>query len=381
MKSQMLLKKLIKFIVTHNKGGVGKTTVCKNKAEYCALVLNKRVLLVDLDSQCNLSSLYISMIRDSKTDHPIKPAMHPCYFPKDYPNMEGYKVTNGLKGKDEVILWEGPNNPNWNKWVNEEVYPGWDGYSHSGEIYRYFEAEPYPTRYENIDIIPADATELEDIVLHSKDEIEEKVIYLLQEFFQEKFADRYDIIIIDTPPSKGPLTKSAFRAATHMLIPTQLEQMSIDGLTGITSLLDAENSLRTSEDKLEIVGILANMYNPSWSLHRSFLDQLRNTKGLMEYVMDVELRRLQPIAEIATQPGSSVFDYRRSNAARNSVEEVCLAIGVTIWGSDDPAIKKQIELMAEIATKKKLAAEKRAAAKKIKQLTNNTDAQFNETVK
>lgn len=42
--------------VFNNKGGVGKTTLLCNLASYLALELNKKVLVVDADPQCNASS-------------------------------------------------------------------------------------------------------------------------------------------------------------------------------------------------------------------------------------------------------------------------------------------------------------------------------------
>ena len=40
------------------KGGVGKTTLAFNYAEWLAQENNSNVLLIDLDHQCNLSQIY-----------------------------------------------------------------------------------------------------------------------------------------------------------------------------------------------------------------------------------------------------------------------------------------------------------------------------------
>lgn len=43
------------LVISNNKGGVGKTFTSKTLAEYAVIVKNKKVLLIDLDPQCNLS--------------------------------------------------------------------------------------------------------------------------------------------------------------------------------------------------------------------------------------------------------------------------------------------------------------------------------------
>ncbi|NCD11273.1 MAG: ParA family protein [Epsilonproteobacteria bacterium] len=49
-------KKGVIVAVVNNKGGVGKSTICVNLG-YALTTLDRRVLVVDLDSQCNTSKL------------------------------------------------------------------------------------------------------------------------------------------------------------------------------------------------------------------------------------------------------------------------------------------------------------------------------------
>lgn len=50
--------KVISFI--NLKGGVGKTTICLTVGEILAFALNRKVLIIDLDSQSNLSSAVVA---------------------------------------------------------------------------------------------------------------------------------------------------------------------------------------------------------------------------------------------------------------------------------------------------------------------------------
>ena len=50
----------IKVVVfLNNKGGVTKTTTTSLYAEYASLIQGKRVLIIDFDGQCNLTSQWI----------------------------------------------------------------------------------------------------------------------------------------------------------------------------------------------------------------------------------------------------------------------------------------------------------------------------------
>ena len=44
-----------------NKGGEGKTTMSIMLTEYAALVMNKKVLAIDLDPQANFSKYYLNL--------------------------------------------------------------------------------------------------------------------------------------------------------------------------------------------------------------------------------------------------------------------------------------------------------------------------------
>src|SRR5690348_16355694 len=71
--------------------------------------------------------------------------------------------------------------------------------------------------------------------------------------------DRYDYVLIDTPPSLGLLSINAFTAASGVIVPVQTEYLSLRGLVQL------ENTLQMVREHLNpqvaIVGILPTMYD------------------------------------------------------------------------------------------------------------------------
>jgi chromosome partitioning protein len=74
-----------------------------------------------------------------------------------------------------------------------------------------------------------------------------------------KLGDRYQIILIDCPPSLHLLTLNALTAADSVLIPVQCESMALEGLT---DLLDTIKAVRARlNPQLEVEGLLRTMFD------------------------------------------------------------------------------------------------------------------------
>ena len=169
-----------------NKGGEGKTTMSIMLVEYVALIMHKKVLAVDLDPQANFSKYYLDLEYDPVYKGGKIPPLHPEY------------------NADEDL--------------------GWDGRSSIANIFYGEEVIPYPTNFENIEMLPAHSAKLQEAEAVTKNEVLEKVHLQLKRFVQlPEVQEEYDVIIIDTPPSKGPLTIAGIKACTHMVIPSQME--------------------------------------------------------------------------------------------------------------------------------------------------------------
>lgn len=164
------------------KGGTGKTTLSLNVGCNLAQNSNKRVLLIDLDPQANLT---------------IGLGVQAC-------SNSGLNDIFRSSGNTEDIVEK--------------------------------------TKIKNLDIIPSNIL-IEDYRGVNKDSTMN--INCLYSFLKTiKF--NYDVCILDTPPSLGTLTQEAFIAANYLIICLTPEPFSILGLQKIKefcSTLSTENTL------------------------------------------------------------------------------------------------------------------------------------------
>jgi chromosome partitioning protein len=116
--------------------------------------------------------------------------------------------------------------------------------------------------------------------------------------------DRYDYILVDTPPSLGLLTINAFVAADGVIVPVQTEYLSLRGLVQL------ENTLSMVRENLnpnvEIIGILPTMYDRRLLHAREAIDILRENFG--DLVYNTKIRKTIRYAE-APVKGQSVLAY------------------------------------------------------------------------
>lgn len=92
-------------------------------------------------------------------------------------------------------------------------------------------------------------------------------------------AEKYDYIIIDTPPSLGVLTVNAFTLAGDILIPTTA---GIFATTGINQLNETVRSVqRYCNPNVKITGILFTRFNPRANISKQIKEL---TEQLSEYI-------------------------------------------------------------------------------------------------
>jgi len=129
--------------------------------------------------------------------------------------------------------------------------------------------------------------------------------------------DRYDFILVDTPPSLGLLTINAFVAADSVIVPVQCEYLSLRGLVQL------ENTLAMVRENLNpgvrVEGIVPTMYDGRTLHAREAIEILEEHFG--DLVYDTRIRKTVRYAE-APVKGSSVLRYDPSGPAAQAYRDL-----------------------------------------------------------
>jgi chromosome partitioning protein len=131
-------------------------------------------------------------------------------------------------------------------------------------------------------------------------------------------AEKYDIILIDTPPSLNVLTINALAAATDVLIPVQCEYFALEGLSGLITTMGMVRKALNPE--LKILGVVRTMYDGRNSLTIEVSRQLN--KHFQEKVFKTLIPRNIRLAE-APSHGKSALEY--DPQCKGSVAYIALA--------------------------------------------------------
>ena len=124
-------------------------------------------------------------------------------------------------------------------------------------------------------------------------------------------AGAFDAVLIDCPPSLGPLTRSALAASSAVIVPIQCEYYPLEGLVQL--LATVRHSARLNPG-LAVGGVLLTMYDPAAQLSRDVEAEVR--AKLAEPVFTTVIPRDPAVAE-APSHCRSVIDYApRSPGAR-----------------------------------------------------------------
>jgi chromosome partitioning protein len=93
----------------------------------------------------------------------------------------------------------------------------------------------------------------------------------------EQVSDRFDYVIIDTPPTLGIITVNALVAATHVLIPIQASYFALEGTDDLLETVDKIK--QRANPQLQILGALITLYDKRTLLAKDIHEQIERVFG------------------------------------------------------------------------------------------------------
>jgi chromosome partitioning protein len=231
--------------VANQKGGVGKTTTTANLGAALAL-RGRRVLLVDLDPQGNLTSAF-GLEKD------VQRTVADSLLDRRVP-LPVVSVPNGAAGNQTA---------------------------------------------HRLSVVPASVG-----LASAEAQLMNKLGRELRLRDQLMTVDeQYDYVMIDTPPSLGVLTINALVAATKVIIPTEARFFSLQGLQMLEESIE---EILYLNPRLEVLGILLSKMDRRLKEERQVAEYLRQRWGVR--VFGTEVGTNSKILE-AGSAGTSVFHY------------------------------------------------------------------------
>jgi chromosome partitioning protein len=128
-----------------------------------------------------------------------------------------------------------------------------------------------------------------------------------------KIKERYDFIIIDTPPTLGILTANALIASTQLIVPMASDIYSIQGLSQLSGFI--QNVYENGNPDLQIAGLLITKYNGRQNLSKALIDQIEAAaEQLGTKVFESRIRESVAVRETALLQGDLFKEAPKANA-------------------------------------------------------------------
>jgi chromosome partitioning protein len=243
--------------IINQKGGVGKTTTSVNLSHEISLK-DKKILLVDLDPQCNSSS---GLGIDHKN---IKYSLYDLFHNSTTDPFKAIKST----------------------------------------------------KYKNLDILAA-SNKLAALDTEINKEVRDRVLRLKQILTSDKLQQKYDLIFIDSPPSLGLLTVNSLVAADYVLLPVQAEYYSLEGLGQLIETMQIVK--KSLNPDLKILGMLVTMFDGRTSLAKQVVLELE--KHFNKEIFKTKIPRSVKLAE-APSFAMAISDYAPSSAGAKAYQQL-----------------------------------------------------------
>jgi len=128
----------------------------------------------------------------------------------------------------------------------------------------------------------------------------------------------FDTVLIDCPPSLGPLTRTALTSASEVLMPIQCEYFAMEGLAQMIDVI--RQVMDRAESRLKFGGILLTMYDATLELTAEVDREVRDFFG--EIVFRTVIPRDVAVSESPSH-GRSVVDHAPRSRGSRAYVELC----------------------------------------------------------
>lgn len=238
--------------ITNQKGGVGKTTTTFNLGVALAKQ-NKKVLIVDVDPQSNLTT-YAGWYNEDELKYTLSDLMEQSMNDEE------------IKTKESILHHK-----------------------------------------ENIDLIPSslNLSALETSLAYAMSRE-----YTLRNCLSVVKKD-YDYILLDCQPSLGMLTINALASADSVLIPVQSQYFALRGMIDLFKIINKVK--RQINPTLKIDGALLTLVDKRTNLSKEIEKQIRDNYGSILRVYDTQIPIAVKTAE-STSQGKSIFSYDKNSS-------------------------------------------------------------------
>jgi chromosome partitioning protein len=180
-----------------------------------------------------------------------------------------------------------------------------------------------PSKTENVDVAPSN-------VLLSGAELDLGAVtgreFMLTEQFKT-IEDRYDICVIDCPPSLGILTLNALIASTDVVVPVQVHYYAMEGLKQLFETCEIIQE-HFYPCKVKITGLLLTFVEDRLIFTRQIQQQMREFFG--DLVFDTVIHRNIRLAE-APSAGQSIITYAPDS---KGAHEYLALVDEILYGKD-----------------------------------------------
>ncbi len=155
-------------------------------------------------------------------------------------------------------------------------------------------------------------------------------------------GDRYDVVVIDSPPSLGFLTVNALCAAQHVVVPIQCEYLALEGLGQLIGTIDLVKKQLNPE--LDLAGVLMTMYDARTRLSAQVVEEVR--RYFPQRTFATVVPRSVRLAE-APSFGQSISEYdaasRGAAAYRAVVDELDNRLSLGLEPLETPLVSAMAE--------------------------------------